>query len=114
MAAGDEFGVEGYVLGLPLNMDGSAGSQAQITRAFGARLAKLSGLPVTEWDERLSSKAADVHLSEFDLTHKKRKSRRDALAAQIILQGYLDHGAEPGAGGRPDVDVGGGQEPPQP
>lgn len=90
MAAGREYEVEAYVLGLPLNMDGSVGRQAELTRAFGDLLARVSGLEVHYWDERLSSHGADVYLSEAALTSKKRRARRDAVAAQIILQSFLD------------------------
>jgi putative Holliday junction resolvase len=90
IAAGEEYAVNAYVLGIPFNMDGSVGKQVKITRDFGRRLAVASKRPVHEWDERLSSKAADVHLAETGLTLKKRKARRDALAAQIILQTFLD------------------------
>lgn len=90
ISAGDEYAVDAYVLGIPYNMDGSEGPQARLTRAFGKLLAKRSGRRVYEWDERLSSRGADANLTELDLTHKKKKARQDALAAQIILQAFLD------------------------
>ncbi len=90
IAEGENFDVGAYVLGLPLNMDGTEGTQAKITRSFGAELIKISGLKVFLWDERLSSRGADEYLSEAELTYKKRKARRDAVAAQIILQTFLD------------------------
>ena len=99
IAAGIEHDVERYVLGIPLNMDGTEGEQAKLTRAFGALLGRQSGKEVVERDERLSSRGADEHLAAAELTYKKRKARRDALAAQIILQGFLD--AEQGS---PPVD----------
>jgi len=90
IALGAEHEVAVYVLGIPLNMDGTAGAQAKQTQSFGTLLNKLSGKEVAEWDERLSSRAADWHLAEAELTRKQRKALRDALAAQIILQGFLD------------------------
>jgi len=78
------------VVGLPLNMDGSEGPQAKITRKFAECLRKVSGLPVDLWDERLSSAAADWSLQQLELSRGKRKARRDAISAQIILQGWLD------------------------
>jgi putative Holliday junction resolvase len=90
IALGEQYEVAGYVLGLPLNMDGTAGNQAEVTRRFGAALARKSGKPVHEWDERLSSAGADTYLAGHELTRKKRRSRRDAVAAQIILQSFLD------------------------
>ena len=100
IAAGVEHDVELYVLGIPLNMNGSEGQQARLTRAFGALLGRQSGKEVVECDERLSSRGADEHLAAADLTYKKRKARRDALAAQIILQGFLDadQGSSPADG----------------
>jgi len=90
ISAGDEYAVDAYVLGIPFNMDGSEGPQAKLTRAFGALLAERCSRPVHAWDERLSSRGADENLIELDLTHKKKKARQDALAAQIILQAFLD------------------------
>ncbi len=85
-----EYGVDAYVLGLPLNMDGSEGKQAKLTRRFGKQLATKSGKDVHYTDERLSSATADELLAPAELTHKKHKARRDAVAAQVILQTYLD------------------------
>lgn len=87
----DEYEIDAVVLGLPLMMDGREEEQARRTRRFGEVLAKGLGLAVEYWDERLSSHAADRLLDEREeLTAKGRKARRDALAAQVILQGYLD------------------------
>jgi putative Holliday junction resolvase len=82
--------IEGVVVGLPLNMDGSAGEQARITRAFADRLAKLIDRPIREWDERLSTVSAEESMADRNLTRKQRAARRDATAAAIILQGFLD------------------------
>lgn len=85
-----EYDVDAFVVGLPLNMDGTEGEQAKITRAFGDALAQTSGKPVHYWDERLSSHSAQELLAPAELTRKKRKSVEDSVAAQVILQGFLD------------------------
>jgi len=78
------------VVGLPLNMDGSRGPQAEVTQKFIDALAAATALPVAAWDERLSSFAADAVLAQAELTTGKRRRLRDALAAQVMLQSYLD------------------------
>lgn len=80
----------GIVLGLPLNMDASEGPRAQSTRAFARNLEKLTPLPITFWDERLSTVAAERALLEADASRKRRKEVIDAVAAGYILQGALD------------------------
>jgi len=80
----------GMVLGLPRNMDGSEGPRAQSTRAFARNLVGLINLPITYWDERLSTVAAERALLEADLTRKRRAQVIDAVAAAYILQGALD------------------------
>jgi len=82
--------VEAIVMGLPLNMDGSAGTQAQIVQRLADKLKKMVTVPVYFQDERLSSFAAEEKLVLRDLTRKKRKARIDALAAAEILQSFLD------------------------
>lgn len=82
--------VSGILLGLPLNMDGSEGPRAQSTRAFARNLEKLTELPITFWDERLSTVAAERALLEADTSRKRRKEVIDAVAAGYILQGALD------------------------
>ena len=77
------------VVGRPLNMDGTEGPQARQTRAFGDRLAQDTGLPVHYFVERLSSIAAAERLQAADLTRKKTKARKDRVAAQVILEGFL-------------------------
>lgn len=87
-----EYGIDAIVIGLPINMDDTEGDQAKLVRKYGEALTKELGLPLEFWDERLSSAAADSLLDEREeLTMKKRKARRDALAARTILQGFLDH-----------------------
>lgn len=93
LAAAKEYDVVGFVVGLPLNMDDSEGSQAKRARAFGEELRKLGGKSVHYQDERLSSATADEMLQGGDYTRKKHKARRDRIAAQVILQQYLDETA---------------------
>ncbi len=80
------------VVGLPVHLDGREGPKAAEVRAFGAWLAEATGLPVRFWDERFSTVEAESALWQAGLTHKKRKARRDRVAAQILLQAYLDAG----------------------
>jgi len=80
----------GFVLGLPINMDGSEGPRAQSTRAFARNLAKLTELPIALWDERLSTAAIERSLIEADVSRKKRAAVIDQHAAAFILQGALD------------------------
>ena len=80
----------GFVLGLPVNMDGSEGPRAQSTRAFARNFAKLTELPIALWDERLSTAAVERGLIEADMSRNKRKEVIDQHAAAYILQGALD------------------------
>jgi len=80
--------VHGVVVGLPLNMDGTEGPQAARARRLAQRLRKRLGLDVILWDERLSTFAAQESLAH--LRPARRRERIDAVAAAIILQGYLD------------------------
>ncbi|WP_370252525.1 Holliday junction resolvase RuvX [Nioella sp.] len=82
--------IGGIVLGLPMNMDGSEGPRAQSTRAFARNLDRLVELPITFWDERLSTVAAERALLEADTTRKRRAEVIDHVAAGYILQGVLD------------------------
>lgn len=83
-------GVAGLVLGLPLNMNGTEGPRVQASRAFARNLTRLSALPITFWDERLSTVAAERALIEADTSRKRRKEVVDQVAAGYILQGALD------------------------
>jgi len=83
-----------FVLGMPLNMDGSEGPRVQATRAFVRNMANLTDLPFALWDERLSTVAAEEAMLEADISRKKRAERIDAVAAAIILQGALDRLAQ--------------------
>jgi putative pre-16S rRNA nuclease len=80
----------GFVLGLPVNMDGSEGPRAQSTRAFARNLARLTELPIALWDERLSTAAVERELIAADVSRGKRKAVVDQHAAVFILQGALD------------------------
>ena len=79
-----------FVLGLPINMDGSEGPRAQSTRAFARNLSKLTQLPIALWDERLSTAAVERDLIAADVSRKKRAAVIDQHAAAFILQGALD------------------------
>src|SRR5262245_6475330 len=80
----------GFVLGLPINMDGSEGPRAQSTRAFARNLARLTDLPIALWDERLSTAAVERELIAADASRRKRAAVIDQHAAAFILQGALD------------------------
>jgi putative Holliday junction resolvase len=82
--------VAGFVIGLPMNMDGSAGPRVQATRAFVRNMEQKTALPFVYWDERLSTVAAERTLLEMDVSRAKRAERIDSAAASFILQGALD------------------------
>jgi putative Holliday junction resolvase len=86
----------GLVVGMPLNMNGSAGPRAQSVRAFARSLEEAFGLPVLQWDERLSSYTADEAMKDAGVRRDKRAARIDSAAASIILQGALDRLATTG------------------
>lgn len=77
------------VVGLPKNMDGTEGPRAQLCREFAALLEEKSGLPVKMWDERRTTVEAHQILSDHNYHGKKRKNTVDAVAASLILEGYL-------------------------
>lgn len=79
-----------FIIGLPINMDGSEGPRAQATRAFVRNMVQKTELPFVFWDERLSTVAAERTLIEMDVSRKKRAARIDSAAASFILQGALD------------------------
>jgi putative Holliday junction resolvase len=90
MALAGERAACGFVLGLPVNMDGTEGPRAQSTRAFARNLARLTELPIGFWDERLSTAAVERELIAADVSRKKRAAVIDQHAAAFILQGALD------------------------
>jgi putative Holliday junction resolvase len=90
LALASERRAVGFVLGLPINMDGSEGPRAQSTRAFARNLAKLTALPIALWDERLSTAAVERALIAADASREKRAAVIDQHAATYILQGALD------------------------
>jgi len=90
LALAAERSAVGFVLGLPINMDGSEGPRAQSTRAFARNFEKLTELPIALWDERLSTAAVERGLIEADMSRSKRKEVIDQHAAAYILQGALD------------------------
>ena len=81
--------VKGMVIGLPLNMDGSAGPRAQATRAYARNLAPL-GLPLLLWDERWSTSSAERAMIAQDMSRARRAERIDSHAAAVILQAAID------------------------
>lgn len=89
-AAAGEYEVERAVLGLPLNMDGSEGPAARLSRAFAPKLAAALGVPVDLFDERLSTFEAETRLRDRGISAKDARARVDAEAAAVILQGWLD------------------------
>lgn len=82
--------VNKVVVGLPLNMDGSAGPRAEKARAFARRLGQVLGLPVELWDERLTTVEAERLLIQADMRRAGRRQVIDKMAAVLILQNYLD------------------------
>jgi putative Holliday junction resolvase len=90
LALATERRAAGFVLGLPINMDGSEGPRAQSTRAFARNFEKLTALPIAFWDERLSTAAVERELIANDVSRGKRKAVIDQHAAIFILQGALD------------------------
>jgi putative Holliday junction resolvase len=91
----DQFGVTEIVVGLPKNMDGTLGKQAELVLRWVKAFQQKIQIPVATWDERLSTAGASKVLLEANLSRKKRKNVIDKLAAALILQGYLDQNRKP-------------------
>ena len=90
LALVEQHGVKGLVVGMPFNLDGSAGPRVQAPRAFMRTLAALTALPLLAWDERLTTAAAERLLIEADASRRRRSEVIDKVAATLILQGALD------------------------
>jgi len=90
-----------FVIGLPVNMDGTEGPRCQATRAFVRNMGEKTDIPFVLWDERLSTVAAERVLIEMDVSRRKRAERIDSAAASFILQGALDRLALLGRGDAP-------------
>ncbi len=86
----DSNGVGEVIVGLPLNMNGTYSEKTREAVLFADDLGKAIGVPVKTWDERLTSMQADRAMLEGDMSRTKRRKLSDKLAAQIILQSYLD------------------------
>ena len=85
-----EYKVHELVVGMPKNMNGTKGERAEKTEEFVEKMKEVIDLPVSYWDERLSTVMAERQLIAADVSRKKRKSVIDKMAAVVILQGYLD------------------------
>lgn len=85
-----DYAIDRFVIGLPLNMDGSEGPRAEATRKFGDALENTTKLPVIYWDERLTTVAAHRMLLEADVSRRKRREVVDQIAAVLILQGWME------------------------
>ena len=85
-----EYEVHELVVGMPKNMNGTKGERAEKTEEFVEKMKAVIDLPVTFWDERLSTVMAERQLIAADVSRKKRKGVIDKMAAVVILQGYLD------------------------
>jgi len=89
-----EYEATEIILGLPRNMDDTLGPKAEEALGFKEILIEKTGLPVITWDERLTTRQAERHLRETGWSRRRRAKRVDMVAAQIILQGYLDFRAK--------------------
>ncbi len=85
-----EYGVTEIVLGYPKNMNDTLGERVEKTEEFKEKLGRRTGLPVSLWDERLTTVAADRTMMEAGIRRENRKDYVDQIAASLILQGYLD------------------------
>ena len=92
----EDFEAEQVMIGLPLNMNGSAGPSVDMVRQFGDQLKAEISIPIVYRDERMSTMAAERYLLEGDVSRKKRKKVIDKMAAVFVLQGYLDYLANNG------------------
>jgi len=86
----EEYGIDRIVVGLPLRMDGTQGSRAEITKEFADRLGTALGIPIVFWDERLTTKEALRILREQKAAPKRKKALKDQISATLILASYLE------------------------
>ena len=86
-----EYQIKGIVVGNPINMNGSNGPRSQSAMDFAKNISKITKLPLTLWDERLSSEGAFKMMSKLDINTTKKLDKLDETAAGFILQGYLDY-----------------------
>lgn len=106
----DEEGVALLVVGLPVHLDGHESRLSTEAREFGRWLTQVTGVPVEFFDERFTSNQAEQFLLAADMTRKRRKKRRDMLAAQIMLAAYLESGGHAGNTGPGPLDDGRSRE----
>ena len=85
-----EYQAVGLVVGLPVHMSGDEGGRAKEARKFGEWASRMVGLPVVYWDERYTSAMAELYLQQSNLSAEKRKAKLDKVAAQLMLQGFLN------------------------
>ncbi len=94
----EEYQAVGLVVGLPVHMSGEESQKSAEARAFGNWLSEVTGLPVCFWDERFTTATAELYLHQVEFTKKQRQARLDKLAAQVMLQAFLnseDRNAKP-------------------
>ena len=85
-----DYEVKGIVIGNPVNMDGSLGPRSQSAKDFAQNITKITKIPITLWDERLSSEGAFKLMGDLNINSSKKSEKLDQHAAAFILQGYLD------------------------
>lgn len=85
-----DYEIKGIVVGNPINMDGSIGPRSQSAKDFAQNISKMTNLPITLWDERLSSDGAFSLMDDLNINSSKKTKKLDQHAAAFILQGYLD------------------------
>ena len=86
-----DYGIKGIVIGHPINMDGSEGPRSQSAKDFAQNISKITKIPITLWDERLSSEGAFNSMQDLEINTSKKVKKLDEHAAAFILQGYLDY-----------------------
>lgn len=96
----DAYGVRHMVVGLPKNMDGTIGPRAKKCQCFARKAEERLGIPVTLWDERLTTAAAERTLLTADVSRRRRKQVIDKMAAMLILQAFLDAQRRNGSNGK--------------